>query len=290
MKAWLIYKEEDVKKNQGYINSYIEEGEMLGITIRLVLAEELEFGVFNNQLSLIYKDNIINVKETLDFVICRTIYPLLSKQLEMMGVRVYNNAKVARICNDKAMTYQYVSKAGVTMVDSIFCKNEFIKYRITDDKSNVIVKAVAGHGGNQVVLLEHPTEEGVQKMKEIMGPEDVVIQPLTGSKHQDLRVYVIGKKIIAAILRTAVTGFKSNFSLGGEVSVYQLKEEEIKVVERIIDLFDFGLVGIDFIIGDQGELIFNEIEDVVGARMLYQCTDINIVNLYLKYILEDMKL
>ncbi|MDF2611730.1 MAG: hypothetical protein K0R92_3204, partial [Lachnospiraceae bacterium] len=42
------------------------------------------------------------------------------------------------------------------------------------------------------------------------------------------------------------------------------------------------------IIGDQGELIFNEIEDVVGARMLYQCTDINLVRLYLNYIKENL--
>jgi gamma-F420-2:alpha-L-glutamate ligase len=55
-------------------------------------------------------------------------------------------------------------------------------------------------------------------------------------------------------------------------------------VNQILNLFDFGLVGIDFLIGDKGELIFNEIEDVVGARMLYQCTDINLVGLYLDYI------
>jgi gamma-F420-2:alpha-L-glutamate ligase len=116
----------------------------------------------------------------------------------------------------------------------------------------------------------------------------VVVQPFTGRRHQDLRVYVIGKEIIAAVLRTAKEGFRSNFSLGGEVRLYELSEEEKKIVELITGQFEFGLVGIDFIIGDEGELIFNEIEDVVGSRMLYQCSDINIVELYLKYILQQI--
>ena len=95
---------------------------------------------------------------------------------------------------------------------------------------------------------------------------------------------MIGTEIIAAVLRTAKEGFKSNFSLGGEVSLYELSDSEIEIVNRIIGQFEFGLVGIDFIIGDDGELIFNEIEDVVGSRMLYQCSDINIVEKYLSFI------
>jgi glutathione synthase/RimK-type ligase-like ATP-grasp enzyme len=122
-----------------------------------------------------------------------------------------------------------------------------------------------------------------------VGGSDFVLQPLTGNKHQDLRVYVLGTEIIAAVLRTAKEGFKSNFSLGGEVRLYELSEEEIGVVNRIIREFDFGLVGIDFIVGDQGELIFNEIEDVVGSRMLYQCSEINIVRSYLEFILCNLR-
>jgi glutathione synthase/RimK-type ligase-like ATP-grasp enzyme len=115
-----------------------------------------------------------------------------------------------------------------------------------------------------------------------------VVQPLIGSRHQDLRVYVIGNKIQAAVLRTAKEGFKSNYSLGGEVSLYFLSEQETEIVNTIMDQFDFGLVGIDFIIGDEGELIFNEIEDVVGSRMLYRCSDINIVERYLKFIRKQL--
>ena len=50
--------------------------------------------------------------------------------------------------------------------------------------------------------------------------------------------------------------------------------------------FDFGLVGIDFLFKNN-QLILNEIEDVVGCRMVYTYTDIDIAQLYIDYILKD---
>ena len=49
------------------------------------------------------------------------------------------------------------------------------------------------------------------------------------------------------------------------------------------------MVGIDFLVDEKGKFLFNEIEDVVGARMLYQLTSINLVEKYLQFILEQIK-
>ncbi len=293
MIGWLLYSEKDVEKNKGYIGFYKEEGIKLNIEIELIIVERLEFGVRNNEHYMLY-ENVPTIKP--DFVISRTIYPLLTKQIESMGIPVFNNSFVSEICNDKAKTYQYVAKLGIKMVDSAFYKGDRIHDILSNIEKPTVIKAVAGHGGSQVFLIDKCSNDNdstyVEQNKnviELLERSDFVVQPLTGSKNEDLRVYVIGKKIIAAILRRAKSGFKSNFSLGGEVMLYPLNEEEINIIERIIDIFDFDMVGIDFIIGDNGELIFNEIEDVVGARMLYQCTDINLVAMYLEYILEKLK-
>ena len=74
-------------------------------------------------------------------------------------------------------------------------------------------------------------------------------------------------QIIASILRVSNSDFRSNYSLGGTAKIYNLSHEERSIVYKIIELFDFGLVGIDFYF--MGKMVFNEIEDVVGARMLY---------------------
>jgi len=331
MTAWMIYYREGAIYNKSYIDFYLEEGSKLGIVVKLILVEDLEFGVKQNQWFLKYQGKEIPYP---DFVICRAIYPLLSKQLELMGMKVFNNSSVAEICNDKAKTYQYLAKTGITMVDSSFYRNQQVKDIISEVVKPTVIKAVDGHGGSQVFLLKQEKESqydiqgGFQansnnnfqgslqhnyinnlsdslqqnsinnykdslhlnsnNIMEGIGSSDVVVQPLTGNTHQDLRVYVIGKEILAGVLRTAKEGFKSNYSLGGDASLYKLTGDEKRIVNKVINQFDFGLVGIDFIIGDDGELIFNEIEDVVGSRMLYQCSNINIVELYLKFIIKSL--
>lgn len=327
MVAWIIYFRQAAEYNKQYIKFYTEEGAKLGINFKLILVEDLEFGVRNNTWFIRYQKAEIDCP---DFVICRAIYPLLSKHMELMGIRVYNNSFVAEICNDKARTYQYLAGTGIAMVDTGFYRSFQFDEIISRVDGATVVKAVEGHGGSQVFLVNtddadvynHITRqdgyetiksqiitskanekninskykstysnEAMQKIDEIrkaLHGSDLVVQPRIGSKNQDMRVYVIGKEIIAAVLRTAKEGFKSNFSLGGEVRLYELNEEEKTLVNLIINKFDFGLVGIDFIIGDDGELIFNEIEDVVGSRMLYKCSDINIVERYLKYILNNI--
>jgi RimK family alpha-L-glutamate ligase len=263
----------------------MEEGKKLGIEFKLVYVEELDFGVVDNQWHVRY-----NGKKTMLplFAVSRVIYPMLSRQLEYMGVKVFNNSKVADICNDKARTYQVVAKTGITIVDSLFCKYEHLREKLSRCTGQTIVKTVNGHGGQQVFLLDSQNVNEVEEVVQNVDHQDVVIQPLVGSKHQDLRVYVIGRYIIAAVLREAKEGFKSNFSLGGKVSLYELSTKQREIVQEIMDQFQFGMVGIDFIVGDHDELIFNEIEDVVGARMLYQCTDINLVKLYLEHILDSL--
>lgn len=282
--GWLIYGKKEENLNKHYIDFYKEEGKKYGITFKLLTAENISFGVYNNKRYLKYENSKIDMP---DFVIVRIIYPLLSKHLEMMGIPVFNPYSVADICNDKAKTYQYIADLSIPVVDTEFCKKEFANERIKHLEFPSVIKTVNGHGGTQVFLLQE--EKDRAKILEVLEKEDIVIQPLTGTKRQDLRVYVIGKEIIASVLRTGRESFKSNFSLGGAVELYDLNKSELKIVTSIIDRFEFGMAGIDFIIGNDGELIFNEIEDVVGARMLYKLTDINLVEKYLKYIIDKFQ-
>jgi len=285
MVAWIIYFRQAAEYNREYINLYIKEGAKLGIDFKLILAEELEFGVKDNACFIRYQNRKIDYP---DFVICRAIYPLLTRQLESMSIKVFNNSFVAEICNDKAKTYQYLAKTKIAMADTSFYKSFQLDEILSSIDEERVIKAVDGHGGSQVFLVRPDMDdEEIEYIKKALSGSDFVLQPKLGHRNQDLRVYVIGKEIIAAVLRTAKEGFKSNYSLGGEVCFYNLNDKEKSIVNLIIDQFDFGLVGIDFIIGDYGELIFNEIEDVVGSRMLYKCSNINIVEKYLHFIKDN---
>ncbi len=113
-----------------------------------------------------------------------------------------------------------------------------------------------------------------------------VIQKAASDLGRDVRVYVVGNRITAAVLRTSGTDFRSNYCLGGSVELYHLTEAERRLTERVMAQFSIGMAGIDFIFHN-GSMVFNEIEDMAGARGLYSLTDYDIVDDYIGYIKEE---
>lgn len=276
---WLIYRRTDAIRNKAYIELYQTYAAEYGMKCEVVYVEELQYGVRNG------KPYLAGKTELPDFAIVRAILPTLNKQLELIGIPCLNNYHVSRICNDKAECYRYLSDKGIRMPDTLFIANSEIEGFLAQCPIGTVLKAVDGHGGSQVCLYDGDAD----KILRIMGKSDMVAQEKVGSQNCDLRVYVIGGRILASVLRKSNDGFRANFSLGGSVSLYSLKNTEQELVQKIINLFEFDMVGIDFILDDDGNLVFNEIEDVVGARMLYQCSDIDIVREYLSYISKKIR-
>ena len=100
---------------------------------------------------------------------------------------------------------------------------------------------------------------------------------------------IIGKKIVGAIKRQANNSFRANFSLGGSVTSYQCDKEILDYVNQVVQVFDFGMVGIDFILDEKNHWLLNEIEDVVGARMLYQChPDVHLLEQYFAFVSDKL--
>lgn len=298
---WLIYRKEDAIRNKAYIEMYQKYAPEYGMECELVYVEDLRYGVRNDKLYLLKlmngnSDDVLfdelsdadyeRMLDSLpDFAIVRAILPSLNKQFELLGIPCLNNYQVSRICNDKAECYRYLSGKGIPIPDTVFVANSEIAGFLERCPVGTVLKAVDGHGGSQVSLYDGNAKEILR----IMGRSDMVAQEKVGDRNSDLRVYVIGRQVLASVLRESNEGFRANFSLGGSVSLYTLNVSERELVQKIIDLFNFDMVGIDFILDDNNNLVFNEIEDVVGARMLYQCSDIDIVNEYLSYISKKIK-
>ena len=268
--AWLIYDKEGAKRNEDYIRYHMDVGEKMNIKISLVLEDELQFPL----------------PEKPDFAIVRTIRPKLSKQLEREGIRIFNNAMVAEICNDKGKTIAYVKEH--TKVPTLPFMRFFgrdLTEELLHQYPHHVIKSVDGHGGKQVFR----TEDEFDDIKREIRNSDFVIQPFQKGQGKDVRVYVIGDEIIGAVERESQDGFKANFSLGGTVKNYPLSEKEKSQIQDITNVFSFGMVGIDFLLDEKGNFVFNEIEDVVGARMLFQCQpDIKLLERYFSFIIDKM--
>ena len=273
-KAWLIYDQKGAERNAEFIRMHQETGASLQIDVSLIVTEQ------NSDLSLRFQ------KEQPDFALMRTIQPELTKQLERLGIPVFNNSFVSEICNDKGKTLTYVgTHSDVSVIPTQRFTNAQLSRELFFRFPNHVVKTVDGHGGSQVFR----TNESWERIRKGIGCSDFVIQPFIEGPGRDIRLYVIGRKIVGAVERQAVVDFRANFSLGGRVRAFPWGEREENLVRAISGLFSFGLVGIDFIMDGQGNWLLNEIEDVVGARMLYQCQpQIRLLEQYFAFILENI--
>ncbi|WP_078430204.1 ATP-grasp domain-containing protein [Alkalihalobacterium alkalinitrilicum] len=284
MNGWLIYPEAEAIRNEAFINWVIEEGEKLNLSIQLFLRENFQLGIIDSNLTITYKGKKIDLP---NFAIVRVMDPFFSKQLELLDIPVFNSSFVSEVCNHKAKTHQIIAQLSVPTVDTIFLQ------RFSGERSSipfpfpVILKEAEGRGGKQVVLISDENDF-IQNVDAFVG-RDVVVQRPAGTTGKDLRVFVIGDEIIAAVLRSSETDFKANFTLGGSAHLYTLSDSEKQIIYTIIDEFEFDFVGIDFLFDEEGNLLFNEIEDVVGSRTLSATSDINIVELYLHHIIRKLK-
>lgn len=296
---WLVYDEEGLNRNRDYVRMYEDICRPYKIRARAVLVSEI-------------RERMKNGKKPV-FVLVRTICPAVNAFFEQKKIPVYNSSQVSEICNDKGRTLAYV-KDTVLSVPSLsfssektddflrmdvgeirefflkkFCFSKFKKQEeeIIREAKDYVIKSVDGHGGKQVFSLRKDKE----KICEGIGNSRVVLQPMIpcGKESRDMRVYVVGTEIVAAVMRSSAVDFRANFSRGGIVRLCRLTKTQENIVRRILGRFSFGMAGIDFILDANGTMFFNEIEDVVGARMLYQCApEINIAQIYVKYILEQI--
>lgn len=282
MIGWLIYNKQDAEMNRSYITWFIDEAKKQQIQLQLIYREEMKIGIQNHQHMLL----INNQQPQLPiFAIVRTIEPLLNKHLEYLGIKVFNSSRVAEICNDKAKTHFEIAKMGIPMVDTLFVKSDYLTSTAPMDFPFVI-KETTGRGGKQVFFITDKKQW--LEFLSSTPKKDYVIQSSDVQLGKDLRTFIVGKEIVGAVLRESNTDFRANYKLGGTASLYELNTTEKAIIEKIISQFDFGMVGIDFLIGKDGQLLFNEIEDVVGSRTLSAVSDINILEKYMTHIKETI--
>lgn len=279
-RGWLLYEENDLSQNRDFAAHMEKEGSKRNLAIETVRTAQLTMGIKAGGALFLRKDG----RDALpDFVIARQRDAFTRAQFEGLGVPVFNNARACAICNDKRVTHQFL--AGLPMMETTFVNH---RYATVPDQSAfpMIVKPAASHGGDRVVRVA-ADYEWREAMDDIL-PQDALEQRIADGGGQDLRVYVLFGQTVAAVLRTARHGPISNFKRGGSVALHSVTSAEQALVSRVLERFaqagaPLSFAGIDMLY-DHGEPVLSEVEDVVGSRMLYKVSDIDIAGLYLDAI------
>ncbi len=252
MKGWIIYEKKDAEKNIAFISRLSAELAKYDIEAKLVFLESEP------------------KKETPLFAINRSRDYKIAERLENKGVKVFNNSELTKLSNDKRKMWEFFEGKVPQM--------KLVK------EYPFVLKSVDGHGGGEVFMVTSREEE--DKAVLTLGTKDYIKQEICSELGKDKRIYIVGNEVVAAVLRES-EDFRSNYSLGGSAKATTLDEKEKTIVDKVTKLVNIDYAGID-IIYHNGQPVFNEIEDPVGARMLYENTDIDIVEIFVKYIVDNL--
>ncbi len=258
LKGLLLYNREDYEKNAGYVQWLIETAKEKGILLVFQLKDEfLKEGLPENH--------------GINFLINRTRSYEISLLFELNGIRVFNGSEVTLIGNNKLAGYKFAHSKGYAIAPL------FVDFA---HRENVISKPNDGHGGEGIGLLNQvDLSDGYFRIQ----------QALVTNIQGDIRFYVIDNQVIHGVLRSSGDKLVSNYSQGGGVELYPFSPDEKAYVEGLIQGVPVDYAGIDFLLTRDGRLIFNEIEDVVGSRMLSHLGINDTTDLFLEHIKRSCK-
>lgn len=256
-KGLVIYDEVDIEKNKGYINWLIEEGINYNFSIELCTL----------------KEGYNKTEENYDFIINRSRDYKLSEEFEKNHIKTFNNSEFCRLGNDKKLAYEFIEKLNIKY-PKIFIKEEEIKNNILK-----IVKPRSGHGGQGIRLYK----------EEPIDINENIYQEFIKDYVGDIRFYIINNEITHSVIRKPKEkSLVSNFTQGGEVTIYNIKEENKEIINKIFSKIHIDYGGIDFLLLKDGRILFNEFEDAVGSRMLSYLGINNTMELFLSHIAKEV--
>ncbi|MEG0086752.1 MAG: ATP-grasp domain-containing protein [Niameybacter sp.] len=285
MKGLLIYKREDYEKNISYAKMLVDYGKEEGLEIQCVCFEDMQMGMDQAGLWVMVEEERV---QAIAFVINRTRESILGKQFEQMGIRVFNSSEVTYIANHKGYTHQFASGLGMKALQTMMFYPRFMDTTSVPFDYPFVVKSPEGHGGNEVFKVENRLQ-----FEELLGccdKEEWLIQELCKHVGEDVRVFVIGNEIVGAIRRYSKVDFRANYCLGGQIESYTLKVEQEELVRNLLRHLKCDYVGVDFIIDEKGEFIFNELEDAVGSRSFSTLQKVDTAKLYILHIAKALQM
>lgn len=214
------------------------------------------------------------------------------RQFEMMGVFPLNESVAITRSRDKLRSLQLLSREGIGLpVTGYASKPDDIKDMIKMvGGAPLVIKLLEGTQGIGVVLAE--TQKAAESVIEgFMGVKaNILVQEyISEANGADIRCFVIGGKVVAAIKRQAVKGeFRSNLHRGGSAEVVKITPEERSTVVRAAKIMGLNVAGVDILRSNHGPLVM-EVNSSPGLEGIEKATCKDVAGMIIEYIEKARK-
>lgn len=211
----------------------------------------------------------------------------LLRQLEMMKVLVLNSATAIKKSRDKLHCLQILSSQGIDLPITGFAHSP-------DDIPNLIqmvggaplvIKLLEGTQGLGVVLCENQKAaesvlQSFMKLKHHMMVQEYIKE----AEGADIRCFVIGGKVIAAMKRQAQAGeFRSNLHCGGIAEAIKITPQERAMASKAAKVLGLHVAGVDILRSNRGPLVM-EVNSSPGLEGIEAIAQKDIASLMIEFL------
>jgi ribosomal protein S6--L-glutamate ligase len=209
------------------------------------------------------------------------------RQFEMMGVWSLNESVAIGRSRDKLRSMQIFAKHGLGLPVTAFAHDP----RQTDEVlkivggAPVVIKLLEGTQGIGVVLSE--TEKSAKSVVEAFRGANVNIlvqEFIKEAGSTDIRIFIVGGKVIAAMKRTGAPGdFRSNLHRGGSSKMVKITPEERSTAVRAAKVMGLNVAGVDILRANHGPVIM-EVNSSPGLEGIEGATGKDIAGQIIEFI------
>lgn len=233
-----------------------------------------------------------------DFVLFWDKDVQLATQLEQRGLPVFNSAQGILHCDDKALTYLCLKDKGIPMPRTLLAPKTFpnIGYPNADFVEDaarelgfpLVLKECFGSFGQQVYLL-HDIESLKQKVLSLQGTPLLLQALIRESYGHDVRINVVGERVVACVLRRSMDGdFRSNLSRGAAMEPYTPTGAEAWLAIRAVKALGLHFAGVDVLFGKDGPILC-EVNSNAHFKTTLACTGVNMATEILQHIASVLR-
>ena len=211
---------------------------------------------------------------------------------EAQGVQLINSTKVLDLCGNKLMTSLVLSRAGVPSPKTVVAFSaESAMQAIDSIGYPSVMKPVVGSWGRQVVpVRDRETAEALIELREQQGDSMqsiYYIQEMIKRPPRDIRCITVGESIVASAYRYASPdSWKTNVALGGRTETCPLTSELEDIVLKASKTIGNGVLGVDVMERDSGELVVHEVNGTVEFKGAQSATKESIADKIAEYAMS----
>jgi ribosomal protein S6--L-glutamate ligase len=214
------------------------------------------------------------------------------RQFEMMGVYSVNESVAISRSRDKLRSMQLLARRDIGMPVTGFAHSPDDIPDLIDmvGGAPMVVKLLEGTQGVGVVLAE--TRKAAESVIEaFLGIDvDIMVQEfIAESRGTDVRCFIVGDKVVAAMQRTGKPGeFRSNLHRGGTAELARITPTERRTAVRAAKAMGLNVAGVDLIRSNHGPLVL-EVNSSPGLEGIEKASGKDVADAIIAFIEENAR-